>query len=65
MSTISNGVNTIKPIINTLNVPDTLTIEQIMQLKNLLKTNTSKKQLAIASARRYNLSDKGIILFIK
>lgn len=38
MSTISNGVNTIKPIIN-----------------------TSKKQLAIASAIRYNFSDKGKI----
>ena len=46
---------------NTMNIPDVLTIEQIIYLKNKLKNNTTKKQLTSASVKRYFHSDKGKI----
>ena len=47
---------------DTMNIPEVLTIEQIIYLKNKLKNNTTKKQLTSASVKRYFHSDKGKIV---
>ena len=44
---------------DTLNLPETLTIEQLKKLKKLISSSENKKTMTKATLRKYHLSEKG------
>jgi len=44
---------------NTMNIPENLSVTQLMELRALIKGNVTPKQLRAATIKKYHDSDKG------